>query len=364
MRLLLVLCLVAVPAFADDGNWSASGGGGAGGTPAGTAQLLAPVARNTITGDDFFSGATDGVCFEDTDQCIEGDGAGGYEFKDELGNVVLTLSTAGVVTFTGQSIYSGVTTDITTGTDQDLTITPNGTGLAVFGKGIRIDGVATDITAASGEDLTLTGGASTGSVVLMSNDNSIDIKDSGGTVRGAIVTSSGNSRLLMGQSTNGGLFWSGSANALAQFGVQTNAAVTVMVASFADTIGIGGAGVNLISAYGGGALRKNVEQVITCAAGTAALDPQSSHISIDANGAACVVTIAETSAATIGPGFEATIYIATSAGAGAVTFPDVANVFNGPTLCTTTGLAIDGTMTIFYANKADDMFVATGCQTN
>lgn len=44
---------------------------------------------------------------------------------------------------TGQQVFSGVTTDISTGTNQDLTITPNGTGKTVLGgTGLTVNGTA------------------------------------------------------------------------------------------------------------------------------------------------------------------------------------------------------------------------------
>lgn len=44
-------------------------------------------------------------------------------------------------TMTGQQVFSGVTTDISTGTNQDLTITPNGTGVVDVTTTLRASGV-------------------------------------------------------------------------------------------------------------------------------------------------------------------------------------------------------------------------------
>jgi len=110
-----------------------------------------------------------------------------------------------------------------------------------------------------------------------------------------------------------------------------------------------------------GRLAATVRQVGTCVAGVLALNPTEAYVDIDPSGAACVVTIAETSAIL---GTDVTISITRSAGAGTVTFPDVAGVHNGPTLCTITGLIIDGVYTITYVDKANDTFLGKACVQN
>lgn len=84
-------------------------------------------------------------------------------------------------TMLGQTIYSGVATDITTGTDEDLTVSPNGTGVlsvttpTTMAGGLTFDGPATDITTAGVEDLTLSpGGAVSVTTPLVIGDNLAD----------------------------------------------------------------------------------------------------------------------------------------------------------------------------------------------
>lgn len=108
-------------------------------------------------------------------------------------------------------------------------------------------------------------------------------------------------------------------------------------------------------------LNQSQHQAAACAAGVLALQPTSSVVDIDANGAACVVTLSEAGAFL---GELVVINIVTSAGAGTVTFPDVANVHKGPTLCTSTGLALDGVYTIEYADEANDKFLGQSCVQN
>lgn len=55
--------------------------------------------------------------------------------------LVLTSSFSGTsAALTGQLVFNGVTTDITTGTNEDLTITPNGTGSVILGKNLSLGG--------------------------------------------------------------------------------------------------------------------------------------------------------------------------------------------------------------------------------
>ncbi len=107
------------------------------------------------------------------------------------------------------------------------------------------------------------------------------------------------------------------------------------------------------------------DTLLTCAAGVATFDPAAGsftqYVRVDANGAACAITIGETNATLA---TNVTFYIATSAGAGAVTFPDVANTHDGPTLCTTTGLTINGTYAMTFANLANDAYLGTSCTQN
>lgn len=216
--------------------------------------------------------------------------------------------------------------------------------------GIIFSGVASpDITAAGSENLSIFAGtAGTGSVQIGEGDGQIDLISGTGATNGIIDASSGSVIRYLGT--------------LAALAGSTSAPSNTQ--NLFTVCGSGCGGQSQFSVYGGGIVHVDLPQAATCAAGVLALNPTSSVVNIDANGAACVVTIAETTAASIGPGFDVQINIVTSAGAGAVTFPNVANIHAGPTLCTTTGLAINGSYAVHYANKVDDMFIGKSCQAN
>lgn len=63
-------------------------------------------------------------------------------------------------TMTGGTVYSGVTTDISTAGAEDLTLSPGGGIVAT--KGLTISGVTTDMNTPDGEDLTVMGGGTSG----------------------------------------------------------------------------------------------------------------------------------------------------------------------------------------------------------
>jgi hypothetical protein len=58
-------------------------------------------------------------------------------------------------TMTGATTFSGVSTDITTGTNEDLALSPNGSGVVDITKQVKLDGIETDLTTAANEDLTI-----------------------------------------------------------------------------------------------------------------------------------------------------------------------------------------------------------------
>lgn len=110
----------------------------------------------------------------------------------------------------------------------------------------------------------------------------------------------------------------------------------------------------------GGVTIAGVPQTAACAAGVLALDPVSDVVEIDANGAACVVTLGEANATV---GRTVTMIITTSAGGGLVTFPDVSNKHLGPTLCTSTGIPLGGVYTVYYAGTVLE-YLGESCVVN
>lgn len=76
---------------------------------------------------------------------------------------------------------------------------------ATYAVGAVFSGVTTDVTAASGEDVLIKGGASSGSVQLQSPDNFTEVLDPSGTVRGRIGTRDGQAEFYLQQGTTGGV---------------------------------------------------------------------------------------------------------------------------------------------------------------
>lgn len=121
---------------------------------------------------------------------------------------------------------------------------------------------------------------------------------------------------------------------------------------------------DMIVIAGTGWYRRLTSQTATCAAGVLALDITSEVVRVDANGAACVVTIDDASAELLGPSMRAEIQVR-NVGAGVVTFPDVAGEHNGPTACTTTGIAQNGIYSLtFMDDGSSDLWAGVACTNN
>lgn len=264
------------------------------------------------------------VALDDAQQRICSDGAGGFTIDDEADNTIWSITTAGVVTNTGGIVFSGVTDDITTGTDQDLRINPNGTGSLV----LEGDGLMQFVS---------NNGTATGEI------------DTGATAQSITIQSTTTTAGICRMTRN--------ANGSIQCGKRNATAADVVVFEVAETISQATAGTALWTVSGGGGVRMVTEQTAACAANVLTLDPTASFITIDGNAANCVVTLQDTTATTIGPGFAVTIVLRNVGGATGVTFPDVANVVNLPTLCSTTGLTTSGsTVRLIFGNETDDIF--------
>ncbi len=218
----------------------------------------------------------------------------------------------------------------------------------------------------------IVGGATSGSVQLQSVDNATELLDSAGNVDGTLSTSAAQSTLVIRQGTGGstGALYVDSASGMV--GSQANVGATSVAAGMADTINNSG-GVTLLSVYGAGMERHPVAQAITCASagvgtpGTQTIDPQSSYIELtnsDPDG--CVWTMQETSGATIGAGAVFYMVIVSDAssvpGTNVNTFPDVANVWDAPTACSTAGLNLNGVMQGLRSGAG--LWVAAACVSN
>lgn len=204
----LLLLLISVPVLADQSMRFYPEGLT---QTAGDARYQRLAANNTISAFDIFSGATNGVCVEDADQCMSSDGAGGWEFRDETGAVIFSVDT---------------------------------TGAAVAANSFEARGsaVAADFTCASNQDCRLNA-AGTGSVQLMSGDNLIDILDSAGTTRGTIQPSATGVTL---QATSGGRLQA--TTSVAVLTNNANVAAATLVGGVQDNGG------ELFSVYGSGTM--------------------------------------------------------------------------------------------------------------
>ena len=234
-------------------------------------------------------------------------------------------------TMTGQIISSAVAIDVTTGTNEDYTIDPNGSG---------------DINLNAGSDhlilLNDDGGAAAGQVEL--NGNIMCLESNGST---AIVRLGSNA--IIGQTTN--------------------FTATQEVASIRDSVSRTSGGTGLWGVYGTG-LVLPTEQTCTCASsgngspGAGTCDIQAPYISLvnnDADG--CVWTMAETTATALAAvGATANLTVTTNAG-GVNTFASVTNVWDASNflLCSTTGLDVGDVMHAFYSDLANDEWILSLC---
>jgi hypothetical protein len=270
---------------------------------------------------------------------------------------------------TGGTVYSGVTTDITTGTDESLTLTPNGTGTIVAGKGIVVSGVTNDITTGTNEDLRLLPNGS-GLLALRSGSTNQIVMERGSSSQIAIfdltsafaMSSSGNQgAILLGNDTLG--------NAL--IGSTADKTATTLIGGVGDTLATaaGGSKVLMWGVYGEGLQATARRQSAACVDNAGAggvlggltLTPTSSVVYVtNTDVAGCIVTISETGAIL---GSEVEIVVVSNAG-GTITFPAAANVHAGPTFATTTGLDVNDSYRIHYADMANDLFVGVSTSDN
>jgi hypothetical protein len=215
-------------------------------------------------------------------------------------------------TMTGSTVYSGVATDITTVGNETLTIDAAGAGAITLADTVTL--TTAQIRSAGSDSIYLAGGANHG---------------------------------------------------VALFRV-TDQAFSSRVACMADS-GAATTGTNQQCFYGEGLRAVERRQAATCtsdgtgAAGALNLTPSSEIVLVtNADPDGCVVTMVETSAVV---GADSTMIVISTAG-GVVTFPDVANVHDGPTFATTTGLGLNDSYTVHYADAANDLYVGVGTSDN
>lgn len=182
-------------------------------------------------------------------------------------------------TMTGASTYSNVATDITTGTDEALTLVANGTGAIVLNDSVTVNNtmtfsaVTTDITAGTNEELR-----------LFSNGTG-DIYVAPGTGGQTVYLNQAGTTYITGVNSATQTEVVGKGNFL-KLSNGSNQTGTTAVASLGDSDGF-------LRVHGGGAFGPNAAAAVTIAddgAGTSPTDtttPSSSLMSItcnDANG--------------------------------------------------------------------------------
>jgi hypothetical protein len=214
----------------------------------------------------------------------------------------------------------------------------------------------------------------TGSVQLQSGDERVDVRDPSSTVRGQIRTEDGADgiSLLAGSGTSPGNGQVDLGFSLVAVGKNNStAAATAQLFNVQDSMAINtfGGGTNVFQLYGDGLMRNN-GVAATCTdngnggtASTLTLDPTASTIWLtnsDAQG--CTVTLSETTASGTSGGAATgaiTRIVVVSTAGGNITFADSSNVVNADGACTLVN--VDSSAEFVYSDKADDLWVQTGC---
>jgi hypothetical protein len=229
-------------------------------------------------------------------------------------------------TMTGTETFSGVTTDITTGTNEDLKVNPNGTGVVDLAAG---NGSTTGVKIHTGAD-------STGMTLI-----------AGGAGSAVAKAESGNGTMRVG---NDG-----------EIGSSVDAAATTLVGYFGDNLSAGSGGNNLFGAYGSGLLASGVVQTGTCSAAVLTLDPQSATATIDSNAADCTLTVNTTSVTSIAKETSMVRITAKNVGAGHLKIAST-NFASIPTRCSSTGLAAGQSALIAWSQDQAKWTFLGGCE--
>lgn len=329
-------------------------------TPNGTGVIVAgkAITATGTTGIIFSGSTTDVTTGTNEDYTVSPNGTGVAIF----GKSVTLQGTTGAT-------FSGSTTDITTGTNETLVVDTNGTGVVQLNDQLVLNGITDDITTGTNEELRLRSNGS-GAVAIRSGSGAMGFYRSDGTQIGTAEFSS--SFLLRNSNNNAGLLMSsGTATVATIVGSISDQTASTVVGCFGDTLasGAGGSAVNQLCVLGEGLVAVARRQSASCTDNAGAggvlggltLTPTSSVVYItntDAQG--CIVTLSETGAAL---GSDVQIVVVANTG-GTITFPAAANVHAGPTFAVTTGLGLNDSYRIHYADMADDLFVGVASSDN
>jgi hypothetical protein len=216
------------------------------------------------------SGAAVLIAYQNIPMRFAAVGNGGFTWTkgfDMTTDVLMSMTSGGALTFTGGATFSGVSTDVTTGTNEDFVVDTNGTGAFT--------------------------------VISNSSGVTINLADNGNTTRSRFFTSSSRGFLGWYTGNNAAVTVEASAAKIGRQGSQSSNTVTGCIS---EAISVSSAATDLVCAYGDGALGIVLQQSITIAddgAGTSPVDttsPTSSHVEVtcsDTDG--CVYRPGETS---------------------------------------------------------------------
>ena len=263
------------------------------------------------------------------------------------GTVIAAYSVTTTLTFnnTNQAIA-----DITTGTNEDLTIAPNGTGLIDVRKGLVNTGTDNLGVVYVAEALTTNGqiGVNGSSSIVFTGSAS-----NGQTIYGT-KSASGRTITISANTDADGEYGITISNHTNTFGLIENLRVCTL-SNLNDTTGT-----CQLLVYGNGMMAHDLVQLLVipdtgdAAVSTENLNITSSQVEVKCEDVlgGCAVTVQETSAKR---GMTSCIIALT---ANLTTFPDVVNVFNAPVRVTTTGLGEDDSFCVRYTkNKSNNLWV-------
>jgi hypothetical protein len=294
-------------------------------------------------------------------QSIGGNGGSGGGLTQAAADA-LYCALAGC-TMTGGITFSAVTTDITTGTNEDLALSPNGSGTVKPTKQVQVSGVTLDYSCVSGEACAF-GSQGSATTNFVAGNNSWTFSNTNGTPNVITVDMSGSSSSMRMYSA-GNAAWQINSGAYGRIGSSASVANTNPVGGLAKSLSSSTAGTDVFLCYGGGKCASQITQTATCAsdgtgaAATLTFDGTADRIAVDNNDPdGCVITLSATSKV---DGADSTFTITTNAG-GVVKFVSDSN-HAGPTCAVTTGLDLADTYRVRYSQTLTK-YVGISCSSN
>jgi hypothetical protein len=188
----------------------------------------------------------------------------------------------------------------------------------------------------------------------------------GGTITQALTIALGMSLTPSGAGT--GLIksttFNGAVRVGANGGIGSNVdeTATTLVGYVGDNMSAGAGGNVLFGVYGSGYWAQSATQApAACSAGTATVDPQSSVIIMDANAAACTLTVSTTTANTINQEGLPVRISAKNVGAGTLKLA-ATNFVSLPSRCTSTGMTAGQSALVAWSKDQGKWTFLGGCE--